>query len=60
MEYAVPADHRLKVKESDKRDKFLDFAREQKKSWNMRMMVMLIVIGAFGMVLKGLERAWKS
>ena len=29
---AVPADHRVKLKESEKRDKYLDFARELKKT----------------------------
>ena len=30
MEYTVPAHHRVKIKESEKRDKYLDLAREQK------------------------------
>ena len=34
----VPADHRVKLKESEKRDKYLDLAREQKSygTWNWR------------------------
>ena len=31
MDLAVPADHRIKLKESEKRDKYLDLARELKK-----------------------------
>ena len=31
MNFAVPADHRLKLKESEKKDKYLDLARELKK-----------------------------
>ena len=31
VEFDVLADHRLKLKESKKRDKYLDLAREQKK-----------------------------
>ena len=31
MDFAVPADHRIKVKESEKKDKSLDLARELKK-----------------------------
>ena len=30
MDFAVLADHRVKLKESEKRDKYLDFARELK------------------------------
>ena len=28
VSFAVPADHRIKLKESEKKDKYLDFARE--------------------------------
>ena len=31
MDFAVPADHRVKLKESEKRDMYLDLARELKK-----------------------------
>ena len=34
MDFAVPADHRVKLKESKKRDNDLDQARELKKLWN--------------------------
>ena len=45
------------MKESEKRDKYLDFARELKKKQkllNMKLKVILIIIGAFGTVNKGL------
>ena len=32
MEFAVTADHRVKIKESEKRYKYLDLARELKKN----------------------------
>ena len=48
------ADHRIKLKECEKRDKYLDLARELKKLWSMKMTIIPIVIGAFGMVTKGL------
>ena len=32
VDFAVPADHRIKLKESEKKDKFLDFAKEVKKN----------------------------
>ena len=59
MDFPVPDDHRIKLKESEKKDKYLDFARKLKKLWNMKMTIIPIVIGAFGTVtkwlLKGLE-----
>ena len=35
LDFAVPADYRLKVKEREKKDKYFDLARELKKLWNM-------------------------
>ena len=54
VDFAVPADHRIKLKECEKRDKYLDLARELKKLWNMTVTIIPIVIGAFGTVSKGL------
>ena len=53
VDIAVPADHRIKQKECEKKDKYLDFAREWKKLWNMQVTSIPIVIGAFGTVTKG-------
>ena len=54
VDFAVPADHRIKLKESEKKDKYLDLVRELKKLWNMKVTIIPIVIGAFGSVTKGL------
>ena len=54
MDFAVPLDHRIKLKKWEKKDKFLDLARELKKIWNMKVTIIPIVIGAFGTVTKGL------
>ena len=32
MDFAIPAGHRVKIKDSEKRDKYFDLARELKKS----------------------------
>ena len=53
VNFAVPADHRIKLKECEKKDNNLDFARELKKLWNMQVTIIPIVIGAFGTVTKG-------
>ena len=54
VDFAVPADHRVKLKESEKNDKYLDLTRELKKLWNMKVTIIPIVIGALGWVAKGL------
>ena len=54
VDFAVPADHRINLKESEKKDKYLDLARELKKLWNMNVTIIPIEIGVFGTVTKGL------
>ena len=54
VDFAIPVDHRINLKESEKKDKYLDLARELKKLWNMKLAIVLIVIGALGTVTKGL------
>ena len=53
-DFTVPADHWVKLKESEKRDEYLDIARELKKLWSMKVMMIPIVNGAHGTVTKGL------
>ena len=54
VNFAVLSDHRIKLKESEKKDKYLDLARELKKLWNMKVTIIPIMIGAFGTVTTGL------
>ena len=54
MDFPVPADHRIKLKESEQKNKYLNLARELKKLWNMKVTIILIVIGTFGTVTTGL------
>ena len=39
VDFAVPADHKIKLKEREKRDKYLDLTRELKKLWNMKVTI---------------------
>ena len=59
VDFAVPADHRVKLKESQKKDKYSDLARELKKPWNMKVTFIPIITVALGTVtnelVKGLE-----
>ena len=54
MDFAVPVDHKVKLKESEKKDDYQDLARELKKLWNMKVTVIPIVIGTLGTVTKRL------
>ena len=56
-DHLIPArrpDHRINLKESVKKYKYLDLARELKKRWNMKVSIVPIVIGALGTITKGL------
>ena len=60
VDFAVPADHRIKLKECEKKDKYFDLVMELKKLWNMQVTIIPIVIGAFGTVTKGLLKGLKD
>ena len=53
---AVPANHRIKLKECEQKDRYFDLARELKKNklWYIKVTIIPIVIGAVGTVTKGL------
>ena len=59
VDFAVPADHGVKIKESEKGDKYLDIARELKKLWNMKVTLIPMVVYALGTIpivlVKGLK-----
>ena len=52
MDFVVPADHSIKMKGSEKRDEY--FAWELKNLYNIKVTVILIVIGTLSTVTKGL------
>ena len=60
VDFAVPADHGIILKESEKKDKYLDLARELKKLLNMKVTIVPIVIGAFGTITKGLLKGMED
>ena len=43
VDFALPADHRIKLKECEKKDKYLDLVSEFKKLWNMKVTIGPIV-----------------
>ena len=56
MDFAVLVYHSAKLKESEKRAKYVDRAWELKKLWNMNVMVIPIVTGALETMPKGLVK----
>ena len=54
VDFAVSAAHRVKMKESEKKEKYLDLDRKFKKLWNMKVADIPIVICAFGKRTRGL------
>ena len=56
MDFAVSGDHIVKIKENEKRNKYLDLASELLKLWNMMMKVIPIIIGELGTILKCFKR----
>ena len=54
--FYLPVNHNVKIKESEKRDKYLDQARELRLLRNMRITVIPILIGALGTASKGVKR----
>ena len=56
MDFAIPTDYRVEIKGNEKRDKYLDLVRELKKLWNIKMMVIPIIINVLGIIPKGLVR----
>ena len=56
VDFAVSADHRAKIKESEMINKYMDLSRESKNLWNIWEMVIPNTVGALGTVSEGSER----
>ena len=54
VDFAVPTDYWVKLKEREKKDKYQDLTWELIKLWNIKVTIIAIVIGTFGTVTKGL------
>ena len=54
VDFAVLGDHKVELKEFEKKDKYFDLVMELKKLWNMKVTIIPIEIGALGTVIKGL------
>ena len=54
VDFALPVDHRVKLKESERRYKYLNLVGEFKKLWNIKVTIIPIVNGTLGTVTRGL------
>ena len=54
MDFTILSNHGVKLKESEKRDEYVDLVRKLKKLWNMKMTVISVVIGVLSTVTRGL------
>ena len=52
IDVAVPADHKLIIKENETTVKCFNLAKELKKQWKMKVTVMIIIIGTLGAIPK--------
>ena len=52
--FAVPADHRVKLKQLKRKISTLNFVRAEKKLWNMKVKLVPIVVGALSIITNGL------
>ena len=60
MDFAIPADHRMKIKENEKERQVLGTCQRSKKWWNISVIVIPTVISMLERVHKGLECGLKS
>ena len=56
VNFAVPANHSIKMKEHEKMDKYLGLAWELNKLRNMMVTMIIIIVGVFRTVPKGLKK----
>ena len=59
-DFAIPHDSRVDSKDIEKFEKYQDLVRELKKLWDMKIVVILIVIGALGTTPKALPKRLKD
>ena len=51
-DFAVPVDSRIEEKEKGKIEKYQDLGRELKRTWNVKMRIVPLVVGSLGAIPK--------
>ena len=52
IDFPVPGDSRIEVKEKDKIEKYQDLRRELQKIWNVKVKIIPLVVGSLGAIPK--------
>ena len=52
----IPADKNVSVAEYEKLSKYKDLEIKKEKLWHMKTVIIPVVIGALGMIKKGIEK----
>ena len=60
IDFAIPYDSRVDSKEMEKIEKYQDLVRELKRLWDMKVVVIPIVLGALGTTPKTLQKRMKD
>ena len=60
IDIAVPGDSRVASKENEKVQKYQDLSRELRKLWQVKVMVVPVVVGALDTIPKVLEKHLKE
>jgi len=56
IDVAIPTDRNVIQKEAEKKLKYKHLCTEIQQMWNVKCMIILIIIGAIGRVTKGLKK----
>jgi hypothetical protein len=56
VDVAIPADRNVTQKEAENKPKYNSLCIEIQRIWNMKCMIILVVIAATGMVTRGLRK----
>ena len=60
IDFAVPGDSRTEEQEKDKIEKYQDLGRELQKIWNVKMKIILLVVGSLGAIPKQFGNRFKQ
>ena len=60
VDMAIPTDRNISIKEFDKLSKYKDLQIEMERMWHLKTTVIPIVVGALGMVKRGIHNHLKS
>jgi hypothetical protein len=56
IDVAIPSDKNVIQKESEKKLKYKNLSTESQRMWNMKCLVIPVIIGATGIVTRGLKK----